>query len=98
MEIEVIYNHVLNTTDLLPGGRKKFLEWIAPMCKDKVFLTMEDVAERYKVSRNTILNWMTDGVITPTIRIKHSMIRFTLEDLDPIEKKKEVYDGQKNIS
>lgn len=47
-------------------------------------ISIQTASAKYKIHRNTLLNWCKSGIIQPKIRIKHNKFLFSEIELLPI--------------
>ena len=70
---------------IYPHGREDLIADLHTLIRDKKFLTIEDVAERYQVSPSCVKQWRAAGKITPSLKMAGGTVRFTLADLEKYE-------------
>ena len=77
---------LLDIADMLfPRGRDEFLDDVMPVLKDRHFYTTEELAERYRVTPNTIKNWRAQGKLVPSLKIPGGSVRYSPADLHNFE-------------
>lgn len=47
-------------------------------------ISIQTASAKYKIHRNTLLNWCKSGIIKPKLRIKHNKFLFSEIELLPI--------------
>jgi len=78
---------ILNLADqLVKGGRQALIQDLADELATRKFLTTEDVAERYAVSKACVKNWRETGILKPSLRIWNGTVRYSLADLQQFER------------
>lgn len=49
--------------------------------EDVIYVTMQDVLDRYEITRATLYRWMDLGVFPKPIEYQHSVNRWSIEEL-----------------
>lgn len=80
-------NIILSLADALPGyGRDRMLEDLEPLIRAKKFFTVQEVAERYGVTVQTVKNWAKEKLV-PSLRVGEGCVRYSAADLAEFENK-----------
>lgn len=53
------------------------------------FITPDELATRWKVTRRTIANWQREGILPPTVSINGYHTLYRLSDIERLEKERE---------
>lgn len=81
-------NIILSLADTLPGyGRDRMLEELEPLIRAKKYFTVQEIAERYCVTQQTVKNWAKGKTLVPSLRVGEGCVRYSAADLAEFEKK-----------
>lgn len=79
---------ILNHADSIPDyGRDKLIEDIIPLVGHKIFLTQEQIAERYQVSTSTVKSWCAKRWLTAGFKLPNGTARYSMADILKFEEK-----------
>lgn len=71
---------------LVRGGRQALIQDLADELAARRYLTTEDVADRYSVSKACVKKWREAGILMPSLRIANGTVRYALSDLQKFER------------
>ncbi len=70
---------------LVKGGRQALIQDLADELSARRYLTTEDVADRYSVSKACVKKWRETGILIPSLRVTNGTVRYSLADLQKFE-------------
>lgn len=73
------------TIRIMTKKKRQFIE----VAMSDEFITPDELAARWKVTRRTITNWQRDGILPPPVSINGYHTLYRLSDIEQIEKERE---------
>lgn len=58
-------------------GREQLLSDLEPLFRAGKFYTVDELSERYGVSKQTIRNWASDKKLVPDLRVGDGCVRYS---------------------
>ena len=79
---------ILTLADGIPNfSRQQLLKDLEQLIKQGQYYTTAEVAQRYAVTKQTILNWEKSARLVPSLRVSDGCTRYSSADLAEFEEK-----------